>query len=121
MKIAFKNTIVYTPIVLLIGQVLSNIFYLALPNIYSEWYYVIATFFGTNLICSFMMVSLTYSFKFCKVSRAAALSQVVFCLFYLLVSKDDSYNISLQVIVGVAALIITVITFVIDSEWKTVQ
>jgi hypothetical protein len=123
MKKLLKISIIYTPIILIIGQVICNLLYIALPNFYSKWYYVIATLFGTNLICSVLMVGLTYHFKFCKVSRAAAISQVIFCLFYLAVSKDDIYNITFQVVVGIAALILTIITMTIesDSKWTTVQ
>lgn len=69
------------------------------------------------------MVSLTYQFKFCAVSRWAALAQVIFCVAYLAIPNDEMYNLAIQVIIGIAALILTLITFVIqqDKQWTSKQ
>lgn len=123
MKGVFKILIMFAPVFLVFGQVAANLLYLAAPFTYAELYPYIATIFGMNLVGAILMVAITYIFKFCAVSRAAAVAEVIFCLVYMLIPDKDMYNISVQIIVGVAALLMTLISIVIetDKQWTPQQ
>lgn len=112
----FKIAIIWTPVVLVFGQLFANFFYLADPTTYGKWYFMIATFFGTNLLASFLMMAVTFYFKFCSISRACAVAQVIFCVTYLLIPTKDDYNLALQMILGVAAILFTIITIIKDDK-----
>jgi len=120
MKERLKIAMIFSPIVLLGGQVLSNLLYMGLPNIYLKLYPVLGTFFGFNMIAAILMTSMTYYFNFCKVSRAAAISQIIFGIFYMFFPDKEIYNLIIQVLVGIAALLVTFINFVMQYQvqWK---
>lgn len=120
MKERVKIAMVFSPIVLLAGQVLSNLLYMCMPDMYIKLYPVLGTFFGFNMIAALLMTSITYYFNFCKVSRAAAISQIVFGIFYMVFPEKETYNLIIQVLVGIAALLVTFINFVMQYkiQWK---
>jgi len=120
MKERVKIAMIFSPIVLLAGQVLSNLLYMGLPDMYIKLYPVLGTFFGFNMIAALLMTSMTYYFNFCKVSRAAAISQIIFGIFYIFFPDKGVYNLIIQVLVGIAALLVTFINFVMQYQiqWK---
>jgi hypothetical protein len=120
MKERIKIAMIFSPIVLLSGQVLSNLLYMGLPDIYIKLYPILGTFFGFNMIAAILMTSMTYYFNFCKVSRAAAICQIIFGVFYMIFPDKEVYNLLIQVLVGIAALLVTFINFVMQYQvqWK---
>ena len=117
MRYWLKNIVKYSPIVLLVGQLFANILYVAAPEVYANNYYWIATLFGVNLIGGLAIVAMTFLFEFCRISKWAAVSQVIFAIVYLCFTKDDEYNIAVQIIVGVGAILLTITEITIKS-WE---
>jgi hypothetical protein len=62
------------------------------------------TFFGTNVYFAVFLLAFTLRMKFCFVSRAAAIAELLFALFYMITKKDDIYNILFQLTVGSIAI-----------------
>jgi len=108
MKYYSKLFIVYFPIVLVSLQGVVNILALVNKPLYYSMGFYLNTFLGTNIFFSVFMLAFTFYFKFCTVSRAAAIAEVLFGLNYLIVQQDNLYNILFQIIVGAIALLITV-------------
>jgi hypothetical protein len=63
--------------------------------------------FGVNILFAIFLLSFTYWFKFCTVSRFAAWAEVMFAVNYIIVQQDNLYNILFQIIVGALALMLT--------------
>lgn len=99
-----KLFIVYFPILLVTGQVLINLFSFVDNRSYIAAGFYLNTFFGTNVFFSLFLLAFTFSFKFCAVSRAAAVAEFLFAANYMIVQVDNLYNISFQVIVGLVAI-----------------
>lgn len=100
------------------GQVAANILYIAAPDFYSGAYPYLATFFGINIIGAVLMTALTFYFHFCSVSRLAAAVQILFCLVYMVFPDRELYNLVVQILVGVAALITTFLNITIKLDTK---
>lgn len=107
MKYYSKLFIIYFPIVLVLLQVVANVLSLVNKPFYYSIGFYLNTFLGTNILFSVFMLLFTYYFKFCTISRAAAIAEVLFGLAYLIIQEDNIYNISFQIIVGITALLIT--------------
>lgn len=99
--------IVYFPVLLIAGQVLVNLLYFVAFDWYIAAGFYLNTFFGTNVFFAFFLVVFTYNFKFCAVSRYAALGQLAFAVNYMIVKEDNLYNIMFQVIIGSLAILLT--------------
>ena len=102
-----KLFIVYFPVTLVMLQVLANGLYFIAPEVYNVSGFYLNTFLGTNILFAVFLVAFTFTFRFCSVSKWAALAELAFGLFYLIRQKDDVYNVGIQIIVGVIALIAT--------------
>lgn len=107
MKKPIKIFIIYFPVVLVSLQVLVNIFALIDRGSYNAVGFYLNTFLGTNVLFSFFMLAFTFSFRFCAVSRWAAIAEVLFGLNYLIIQQDNLYNIIFQIIVGLISLWLT--------------
>lgn len=107
MKKPVKIFIIYFPVVLVSLQVLVNLFALIDRTAYNAIGFYLNTFLGTNVLFSFFMLAFTFSFKFCAVSRWAAIAEVLFGVNYLVVQQDNLYNILFQIIVGAICLLLT--------------
>lgn len=107
LKKKIKLFIVYFPVILVASQVLGNSIYFISVNSYNNLSVYLNTFLGTNLLFSFFLVCFTFMFKFCSISKWAALAEFSFGVFYLLIQRDDVYNILYQMIVGSVAIVIT--------------
>lgn len=102
-----KLFVVYFPVTLVMLQVLANGLYFIAPGVYYASGFYLNTFLGTNILFAIFLVTFTFMFRFCAVSRWAAVAELAFGLFYLIRQKDDVYNVGIQIIVGVIALIAT--------------
>jgi len=103
----FKLFIIYFPVILVILQVLLNLLSFVYPAAYTNAGFYLNTFLGTNVLFSLFLVALTFSFQFCSVSRWAAVAELIFAVAYLIIKEDNIYNISIQVIVGLVAIVVT--------------
>lgn len=102
-----KLFVIYFPIILVAGQVLVNLLSFVDNDLYLKMGFYLNTFFGTNVLFAIFLVAFTYMFKFCAVSRAAAIAECLFAVNFMIVQEDNLYNILFQVIVGIIALIVT--------------
>lgn len=102
-----KLFIVYFPVTLVMLQVLANGLYFIAPEVYNVSGFYLNTFLGTNILFAVFLVAFTFTFRFCSVSRWAAAAECLFGLFYLVIQKDNVYNILFQITVGAISLIIT--------------
>ena len=107
----FKLYIVYCPVLLLALQVIANILYFVSADVYNAVAYELASVIGVNLMTALFMAAICFFFNFCRVSRAAAVAEILFALNDVLVKNDDVYNIVFQVIIGMAALSVTVLLY----------
>ena len=88
-------------------QVMVNLFSFVSFDAYVKYGLVLNTFFGTNALFALFLLSFTYWFKFCAVSRYAAWAEVLFAINFLIVQQDNLYNIMFQVIIGSIAILLT--------------
>lgn len=102
-----KLFIIYFPVILIACQVLVNIFSFINFEIYVKYGFILNTLFGVNFLFALFLLSFTYWFKFCAVSRYSAWAEILFAINYLVVQQDNLYNILFQIIVGLMALILT--------------
>ncbi len=102
-----KLYIIYFPVMLVLLQVLANLLYFVKPEWYNAAGFYLNTFLGTNVLFAFFLFGFTLMFRFCAVSRWAAAAECIFALFYLIIQKDDVYNVLFQVAVGSLAIIAT--------------
>lgn len=107
MKNKLKLFIVYFPVLLVSFQVAVNLLYFLWNSFYMSSGFYLNTFFGTNVLFAIFLVAYTFMFKFCKISRWAAIAEVLFAINFLVVKEDNMYNILFQIIVGVLAILIT--------------
>lgn len=103
---------VYFPVMLVAGQVIVNLMYFLFPDAYYASGFYLNTFFGTNVFFAIFLTVFTFKFHFCKVSRYAAVAELLFAVNYMVVQQDNLYNILFQVIVGLLALIATFFHYV---------
>jgi len=98
----------YFPVLLVTMQVICNLLsFVVSKNTYNQWGFYLNTLFGTNVLFAVFLLFFTFRLKFCSVSRAAAIAEVLFGINYLIVKEDNLYNILFQVIVGSVALVWT--------------
>jgi hypothetical protein len=107
MRKKLKIFIAYFPVILIAGQVITNLLYFIAPEFYSNYGFYLGLAFGTNLLFALFLVGFTYWFRFCTVSRYAAIAQLLFAVNYLCVQQDNLYNIIFQIVVGVLSLCLT--------------
>lgn len=107
MKNKAKLFVIYFPVTLVALQVMANLLYFIAPAIYNKVGFYLDTFLGTNILFSIFLLCFTFMFRFCSVSRWAAAAECLFGLFYLVIQKDNVYNILFQITVGAISLIIT--------------
>lgn len=107
MKRTARLLVVYFPIVLVSFQVLLNLLSFIDNDFYIRNAFYLDLTFGTNILICFLFLALTYGFKFCEISKAAAWAEMAFAINYGIVQQDNLYNILFQVIVGVIAIIFT--------------
>lgn len=107
MKSKAKLFVVYFPVILVAGQVLVNLLYFLARPWYMEAGFYLNTFFGTNMLFAIFLVAYTFLFKFCAVSRWAAIAEVLFGINFMIVQQDNLYNILFQIIVGIIAILLT--------------
>lgn len=103
-----KLFIIFFPVILVSLQVAANIFSFISPSAYAASGFYLNTFLGTNVLFAGFLVAFTFWFRFCDVSRACAIAEVLFAVNYLLVKEDNLYNIWFQIIVGTVMLAVTV-------------
>ena len=104
-KPATKIFITYFPIILLFLQIVMNNLALINHDAYLSIGFYLGAFLGTNILYAAFSVGYTFYFNFCSVSRAAAIAQLLFGVFYLIIKEDNLYNILFQLIVGTIALL----------------
>ena len=112
MRKRIKVFVIYFPVILVACQVLVNLVSFVLPDLYIKAGFILNTLFGVNALFALFLLSFTYRFKFCAVSRYSAWAEVLFAFNFLIVQQDNLYNIMFQVIVGSLALVLTVRHFV---------
>lgn len=112
MKKRAKLFIIYFPVILVAAQVAANILYFIDPDLYFKYGFYLNTFVGTNVLFALFLVAFTLMFRFCTISRWAAFAELLFALYYLVIQKDDVYNIVFQITGGAIALIVTGIHYV---------
>jgi hypothetical protein len=100
-----KLFVIYFPVALVALQVIVNLLSFAI-NLGNAGFYI-NTFIGTNVLFSLFLLAFTFMFRFCAVSRWAAVAEVLFGLNYLIVQQDNLYNIMFQIIVGTLAIVAT--------------
>lgn len=105
MKRKVKIFVIYFPVILLFGQVMANLLYFVSPDLYYKTGFYLNTFFGTNVLFALFLLAFTFLFDFCTISRAAAITQCLFAVIYLIIKEDNLYNILFQIIAGTSVLI----------------
>lgn len=107
MKKKAKLFIIYFPVLLVAGQMATNCLYFISNTLYNQLGFYLNLTFGTNILFAIFLVVFTMRFKFCAVSRYAAIAQLLFAVNYLIVKQDNLYNILFQLTVGLLAIVLT--------------
>lgn len=107
MRLVCKIIIAYFPILLTAFQLFINGIYFINESLYNYYSFYFANTLGTSFIFSFFLVIYTSYFKFCSVSKIASYAQMLLSIAYLVIQKDDVYNIVFQSVVMIMTLIIT--------------
>jgi hypothetical protein len=102
-----KLFVIYFPVILIVLQVLLNIFFFIAPDLYMKYGFYLSLFVGTNVLFAVFLALFTFLLRFCEISRWAAIAELAFAINYLVVQQDNLYNIMFQIIVGVIAIILT--------------
>ena len=106
MKNKAKLFLAYFPVIFLGCQMAANVLYFVAPEIYITKGLLLNALFGGSLLFAIFLVCFTFIFRFCEVSRWAAIAELIFGIMALFM-KDDVYNISLQLGIGLFAMIAT--------------
>ena len=112
MRKKVKLFVVYFPVMMVSCQVVANSLYFIDKDMYYASGFYLNHFFGTNMMFSIFLVAMTLLFRFCAVSRFAALAELLFGLYFLIIQRDDIYNIVFQMTAGTVSLIFTAIWYV---------
>jgi hypothetical protein len=107
MKRKLKLYVIYFPVILVGLQMLADLLCIVDRSLYNDWSFYLSTFLGTNVLFSVFMLFFVYWVPLCVISRWAAWAEVLFCVYYLFIQKDDLYNIVFQITVGSGAIIAT--------------
>lgn len=108
MEQTIKQYLAYFPIILVALQVAANSMFLLMPDLYYQSGFYLNLLLGTNGLFAIFLVLFTFRFRFCRLSRWAAVAECLFALNYAIVKEDSLYNILFQIIVGSIALLLTV-------------
>lgn len=103
--------IAYFPLALLTFQVIADIVYLISFKSYASAYFYLGWSMGSSFLYSLLLIAMTERLKFCEVSKWAARCQMAFSIVYLIIRQDNIYNISIQIILGLVAIILTIIHY----------
>lgn len=107
MRITAKQYLAYFPILLVLLQVVANLLYFINKDAYSSIGFYLSLMIGSNGLVAIFFLVYTFHFKFCKISRWAAIAECLFAINYLIIQEDNLYNILFQVIVGILAIVLT--------------
>ena len=107
MKRAANLFLAYFPLGLLALQVIADFVYLIDFDTYAGVYFYLGWAMGSSFLFSLFLVILTERLKFCEVSKWAARAQMGFSIVYLIIRQDNIYNISIQIVLGLVAIILT--------------
>lgn len=107
MKRRSKLFIAYFPVIFLGCQMAANLLYFISPSVYVSKGYYLNTLFGGSFMTALVFVCFTFVFKFCEISKWAAVAQLIFAGMALFIHDDGVYNISLQLGIGTVAMIAT--------------
>lgn len=107
MKKWIKLFVIWFPVGLVFLQVLCNFLYFVAPGFYYSTGFYLNLFLGTNFLFAFFLLAFTFMFRFCAVSRWAAGAECIFAVIYLIIQQDNAYTVSIQIVVGILAIIAT--------------
>lgn len=107
MKRAATIFLAYFPLALLTFQVLADILYLISFKTYASLYFYLSWAMGSSFLLALFLIIFTERLKFCEVSKWAARAQMLFSIVYLIIRQDNIYNISIQIVIGLVAMILT--------------
>jgi hypothetical protein len=102
-----KIFIAYFPVILVGCQVLVNLMYFVIPSVYYDLSFYLNHFLGVNMMIGIYFVVMTWTLKFCYISRWAAIAEILFGINYMVIQQDNLYNIVFQITIGMVAIIIT--------------
>lgn len=97
----------YFPLALLMLQVVADFIYLISFDNYASIYFYLGWAMGSSFLLSMFLIILTERLKFCGISKWSARAQMAFSIVYLIIREDNIYNISLQIVIGLVAMILT--------------
>ncbi len=107
LKYFSKIFIKYFSIILLSLQVIADLIWVFSPVFYDNIKFYLDVITGTNFFVSLYFVVFIQLYKFCSISKYAAIAEVLFAIAYMVIQEDNIYNIVFQIIIGVLALLIT--------------
>jgi hypothetical protein len=107
MKKILTFIVAYSFVIITGVQLLVNIISIFFKEFYYKNWFIIANLVGVSFIYLIPMVAVVFLLKYCYVSRICAIAQVILSILWLVIQKDNVYNISAQLIVGFLALLFT--------------
>lgn len=111
MKKSSRIFVIYFPVILVGLQVLLNIMSFVFPRAYLDSAFYLDLTLGTNGLYALSLLALTFGFSFCIIGRACAIAECLFAIVYGIIKVDNIHNISIQIIIGTIALIVTFLQY----------
>jgi hypothetical protein len=104
-----RFVLAYFLFILLLGQTVANIIRVSWPEFYFSGSFKFWTDFqvGINLWVIGFFMFYAFGLKFCYPARAAAVTELLFAIFYAIIKEDNMYNVIFQLIVGGMGIIVT--------------
>jgi len=99
--------IAWFPVIIVSAQVLVNLSSFIVPEWYLKEAFYLNWSVGTNGLFAFFFIMYTFRLRFCSISKACAVAEMAFAIWYLWRQQDDVDNIGFQIIVGTVALLWT--------------
>lgn len=107
MKKVLTAIVAYSFVFITIVQLLVNILFIFQKEFYLKYSFYLSQIGGLSVTYLIPMVAVAFLFKFCTPSRICAIAQIFLTLLWLIIQKDNVYNIIAQITIGAIALILT--------------
>jgi hypothetical protein len=97
----------YSFVIITLAQLICNVIFIFNENYYKKNSFYLSQVSGFTYTTFFIILCLPFAFKFCKVSRICAVSQIILLILWNIIQEDNTYNITSQIIIGTLALLFT--------------
>jgi Na+(H+)/acetate symporter ActP len=103
--------ITYAAAIIVVLQIIGNMLFFFDKEFYIKNGFILNWAVGTNAFFPVVLFCMSYRLKFCRAGIICAGAEVLMALYYVIVQKDDIYNIIVQITLGLLAIMLTMIIY----------